>query len=131
MNIDKLLKKVEKNALNKDKQEVKQFTVGGETFDVLTMTRKEKSDFIYSRDASKTDMNIGELVKWAKPYIYRALQLKDLAVKAIDAGYIEKYHDVVDYLFEPTEILEIIAFITEINNMTMVQEEELEEIKKQ
>ena len=131
MNIDKLLKKVEKNALNKDKQEVKQFTVGGETFDVLTMTRKEKCDFIYSRDASKTDMNIGELVKWAKPYIYRALQLKDLAVKAINAGYIEKYHDVVDYLFEPTEILEIIAFITEINNMTMVQEEELEEIKKQ
>ena len=131
MNIDKLLKKVEKNALDKDKQEVKELVVGGEVYEVLTMTRKEKCDFIYSRDASKTDMNIGELVKWAKPYIYRALQLKDLAVKAIDAGYIEKYHDVVDYLFEPTEILEIIAFITEINNMTMVQEEELEEIKKQ
>lgn len=131
MNIDKLLKKVEKNALDKDKQEKKELVIGGETYEVLTMTRKEKCDFIYSRDASKVDMNIGELVKWAKPYIYKALQLHELAVKAVDAGYINKYHDVVDYLFEPTEILEIIAFITEINNMSMVQQEELEEIKKQ
>ena len=131
MNIDKLLKKVEKNALDKDKQETKELVIGGEVYEVLTMTRKEKCDFIYSRDASKVDMNIGELVKWAKPYIYKALQLHELAVKAVDAGYITKYHDVVDYLFEPTEILEIIAFITEINNMSMVQQEELEEIKKQ
>ena len=35
-----------------------------------------------------------------------------------------------EQLYAP-EILEIIAFITEINNMSMVQQEELEEIKKQ
>ena len=131
MNLDKLLKKVEKNALNKDKQEVKKLIIGDDEFEVLTMTRKEKCDFIYSRKATQSEMNVGELVKWAKPFIYRSLQLKDLAIKSIDAGYIQKYHDIVDYLFEPTEVLEIIAFITEINNIAGTQEEEIEEIKKQ
>ena len=48
MNLDKLLKKVEKNALNKDKQEVKKLVIGDDEFEVLTMTRKEKCDFIIS-----------------------------------------------------------------------------------
>lgn len=131
MNLDKLLKKVEKNSLNADVQKTFPLTVGGEEFEVLTMTRKEKQDFIYSRSTTKTNMTIGDAVKWAKPYIYRSLQLAQLAEKAIDAGYIKRNYDIVEMLFEPEELAEIIAFIVEINNLGEAQKEAYEDIKKQ
>lgn len=130
MNLDKLLKKVEKNSFNAEVQKTVPFKIGGEEFEVLTMTRKEKQDFIYSRSTTKTDMTIGDAVKWAKPYIYRALQLQQLAEKAIDAGYIRSNYDIVEMLFEPEELAEIIAFIVEINNIGEAQKEAYEDIKK-
>ena len=66
-----------------------------------------------------------------KRFIYNSLNLKELAVKAKDAGLITAYYDVIEALFEPEQIIEIIAFITEINGITAtVVEDELEELKK-
>lgn len=131
MNLEKLLKKVEKNSQNADVQKKYPFTIGGEEYEVLTMTRRKKQDFIYSRNATQKDFTVGDMIKWAKPYIYDALQLKDLAQKAKDAGYIKSYYDVVEMLFEPDELAEIIGFICEINNIGAIPEEVHDDLKKQ
>lgn len=130
-NLDKLLRKIEKNKETENETKVFQLEIAGETFDVRTMTRKEKRDFIYSQDANSSTLKADDLVKKMKPFIYKALNLAPLAEKAKDAGYIKSYYDVVEELFEPTEIFEIIAFIMKINNVTGEEpKEELEEIKK-
>lgn len=130
-NLDKLLRKIE---LNKEKEnEVKTYplTIGEETFDVKSMTRSEKRQFIYAQETGKSSMTAGDIVKKMKPFIYKALDLKELAVKAKDAGFIQSYYDVVEALFEPEQIIEIIAFITEINGISeKVVEDELEDLKK-
>lgn len=130
-NLDKLLRKIEKN--KETENEVKTFplTIAGETFDVKTMTRKEKREFIYTQETNVSKMTAGDIVKKKKPFIYKALDLSQLAVKAKDAGLITSYYDVVEALFEPDEILEILAFIMEINNISSKEVEgEIEEIKK-
>lgn len=130
-NLDKLLRKIEKNKETENETKTYPLEIAGETFDVRTMTRKEKRDFIYSQDANSSTLKADDLVKKMKPFIYKALNLAPLAEKAKDAGYIKSYYDVVEELFEPTEIFEIIAFIMKINNVTGEEpKEELEEIKK-
>ncbi len=130
-NLDKLLRKIEKNKETENEVKTYPLEIAGETFDVRTMTRKEKRDFIYSQDANSSTLKADDLVKKMKPFIYKALNLAPLAEKAKDAGYIKSYYDVVEELFEPTEIFEIIAFIMKINNVTGEEpKEELEEIKK-
>lgn len=131
-NLDKLLKKIEKN--KETAEEIKTFplTIAGETFDVKTMTRREKREFFYAQEAGKTNFTAGDLIKKMKPFIYKALDLKELAVKAKEQELITSYYDVVEALFEPDEILEIINFIVEINNISATNaESELDDIKKQ
>lgn len=130
-NLDKLLKKIEKNKETENDVKVHQLTIGDDTFDVKTMTRSEKRNFIYAQEAGKANMTAGDIIKKMKPFVYKALDLKELAVKAKDAGYINSYYDVVEALFEPEQIIEIIAFITEINNISEKDiEEDVEETKK-
>ena len=130
-NLDKLLRKIEKNKETENETKTYPLEIAGETFDVRTMTRKERRDFIYSQDANSSTLKADDLVKKMKPFIYKALNLAPLAEKAKDAVYIKAYYDVVEELFEPTEIFEIIAFIMKINNITGEEpKEELEEIKK-
>ena len=130
-NLDRLLKKIEHNKYNAEKTTTHQLNIGGETFEVRTMTRAEKREFIYAQETGKSSMTAGDIVKKMKRFIYNALNLKDLAVKAKDAGLIVSYYDVIEAVFEPEQIIEIIAFITEINGITsQVVEDELEEIKK-
>lgn len=117
-NLDKLLKKIEKNKETENDVKIHPLTIGDDTFEVKTMTRSEKRNFIYAQEAGKSNMTAGDIVKKMKPFVYNALNLKELAVKAKDAGYINSYYDVVEALFEPEQIIEIIAFITEINNIT-------------
>ena len=96
------------------------------------MTRSEKREFIYSQEANTKNMTAGDIVKKMKKFVYNALNLKELAVKAKDEGLINSYYDVVEALFEPEEILEIIGFITEINNIAGADvNEEIQELKKQ
>lgn len=130
-NLDKLLRKIEKN--KETENEVKKYplTIGGESFEVSTMTRQEKRDFVYAQEAGTSKMTAGDIVKKMKPFIYRALNLKELAVKAKEEGYITSYYDVVEALFEPDEILEILAFIMEINKISGdTIKDEVDEIKK-
>lgn len=130
-NLDKLLRKIEKNKETENETKTYPLEIAGETFDVRTMTRKERREFIYSQDANSSTLKADDLVKKMKPFIYKALNLAPLAEKAKDAGYIKSYYDVVEELFEPTEIFEIIAFIMKINNVTGEEpKEEFEEIKK-
>lgn len=131
-NLDKLLKRIEKN--KETAEEIKTFplTIASETFEVKTMTRKEKREFFYAQEAGKTNFTAGDLIKKMKPFIYKALDLKELAVKAKEQELITSYYDVVEALFEPDEILEIINFIVEINNISATNaESELDDIKKQ
>lgn len=131
-NLDKLLKRIEKN--KETAEEVKTFplTIASETFEVKTMTRREKREFFYAQEAGKTNFTAGDLIKKMKPFIYKALDLKELAVKAKEQELITSYYDVVEALFEPDEILEIINFIVEINNISATNaESELDDIKKQ
>ena len=131
-NLDKLLKKIERNKETENEVKTHPLTVAGETFDVRTMTRAEKRQFVYAQETSGKAMTAGDIVKKMKPFIYKALDLKELAVKAKEAGLIQSFYDVVEALFEPEQIIEIIAFITEINGITAtVVEDELDELKKQ
>lgn len=130
-NLDKLLRKIEKNKETENETKVYPLEIAGEKFEVRTMTRKERRDFIYAQDANSTQIKADDLVKKMKPFIYKALNLAPLAEKAKDAEYIKSYYDVIEALFEPAEIFEIIAFIMKINNITGEEpKEELEEIKK-
>lgn len=115
--LDKLLKKIEKNKESENEVTVHQLTIGDETFDVTTMTRSQKRDFMYAQGTSQESLTVGEITKKMKPFIYRSLDLKELAVRAKDAGYINSYYDVVEALFEPEQIIEIISFIMEINKI--------------
>ena len=131
-NLDKLLKRIERNKETENEVKTHPLTVAGETFDVRTMTRAEKRQFVYAQETSGKAMTAGDIVKKMKPFIYKALDLKELAVKAKEAGLIQSFYDVVEALFEPEQIIEIIAFITEINGITAtVVEDELDELKKQ
>ncbi len=131
VNLDKLLKKIEKNTETAEEQKTYPLEIGGETYEVKTMTRRQKADFLYTQEAGKSNMTIGDVVKRSKRFIYDSLQLSQLAVKAKDAGFIKSYYDVIDALFEPEQILEILAFIMKINNLTdEVIEEDIEEVKK-
>lgn len=130
-NLDKLLKKIEKNKETENEVTTHQLTIAGETFDVKTMTRREKRDFIYTQEATASKTTAGDIVKKMKPFVYRALDLAPLAVKAKEEGYITSNYDVIEALFEPNEIIEIIGFITEINNITEKDvTEEVDELKK-
>lgn len=130
-NLDKLLRKIEKNKETENETKTYPLTIAGETFDVRTMTRKERQDFIYAQDANSGNMTAGDLIKKMKPFIYKSLDMAQLATKAKDAGYIKSYYDVVEALFEPNELLEIINFIIEINNITGEDVKgDIEEIKK-
>lgn len=130
-NLDKLLRKIEKNKETENETKTYPLEIAGETFDVRTMTRKERQDFIYAQDANSGNMTAGDLIKKMKPFIYKSLDMAQLATRAKDAGYIKSYYDVVEALFEPNELLEIINFIIEINNITGEDVKgDIEEIKK-
>lgn len=99
MNLDKLLKKIEINYNEAEKQEKHALVIGGESYEVLTMTRAEKSKFMYSYSMStENKQKLGDMIEWARPFIYRSLQLAKLAERAKTAGYIKKYYDVIDML---------------------------------
>lgn len=131
-NLDKLLKQIEKNKATENEIKTYPLTIAGETFDVKTMTRKEKRNFIYTQETSTKNMTAGDIVKKMKPFVYSALDLAPLAARAKDAGYINSYYDVVEALFEPEQIIEIIGFLSDINDISEKDAtEEIEALKKQ
>lgn len=130
-NLDKLLRKIEQNKDTENDVKTFPFTIAGEEFEVKTMTRKEKRDFVYAQEAGGANMTAGDIVKKMKPFIYKSLDLAPLATKAKDEGLIKSYYDVVEALFEPEQILEIISFITTINGIVGENlNGEIEELKK-
>lgn len=125
-NLDLLLQKIEKNYETKEKTETEEFTVGGNTFEVRTMTRKEKSDIMFSLETGYKTKDVVQIM--IKP-IYYCFNLKDLAVRAKDAGYIKNYYEVVEMLFDPIELFEIITYLF-IKNGLNTDDAALEEISQ-
>ena len=83
-------------------------------------------------EIGKTNLKIGDVVKQSIPFIYNSLNLAQLAERAKQDKLIVKYYDIVELLFEPDEIIQIIAFMTEINGISEKQaDEDVEAIKKQ
>ena len=131
MNLDKLLKKLELNKASENEQKTYPFTIGGETYDVKTLTRAKKREFLYMFETGGQKLKIGDIVKRAIPFIYISFNLAPLAERAKQDKLIVKYHDVVELLFEPDEIVQIVSFIMEINNLSDTKaEEDVDEIKK-
>lgn len=132
-NLDKLLRRLEQNKENAEKTTTHQLTIAGETFDVRTLTEKEKREFMYLQQVGKKGFTVGEIVKMMKPYIYKSFtELPALATKAKEDGLIKSYYDIVEDLFEPSEIIDIVSFITDINKLFKMNiNEEIEELKKQ
>ena len=132
MNLDKLLKKLELNKASENEQKTYPFTIGGETYEVKTLTRTKKREFFYMNEIGKTNLKVGDIVKQSIPFIYHSLNLAPLAERAKQDKLIVKYYDIVELLFEPDEIVQIIAFMTEINGISEKQaDEDVEAIKKQ
>lgn len=131
MNLDKLLKKLELNKANENEQKTYPLTIGGETYEVKTLTRAKKREFFYMNEIGKTNLKVGDIVKQSIPFIYHSLNLAPLAERAKQDKLIVKYYDIVELLFEPDEIVQIVSFIMEINNLSEAKaEEEVDEIKK-
>lgn len=132
MNLDKLLKKLELNKNNENEQKTYPLEIGGETYEVKTFTRSQKRDFMYAFETGQNKLKIGDVIKRSIPFIYKALNLSSLAERAKQDKLIVKYYDVVELLFEPEELMQIIAFIMEINGISEKQtDEDVEDIKKQ
>ncbi len=132
MNLDKLLKKIELNKQTENEVKTFPLTIDGETYQIRTLTRAKKREFLYMNEIGKSNLTIGDIVKKSIPYIYQSIEgIKNLAERAKQEKLIVKYYDVIEYLFEPDEIIEIVGFMTEINNISEKQmEEDVEEIKK-
>lgn len=132
MNLDKLLKKIELNKQTENEVKTYPLTIGDETYEIRTLTRAKKREFLYMNEIGKSNLTIGDIVKKSIPYIYQSIEgIKDLAERAKQEKLIVKYYDVIEYLFEPDEIIEIVGFMTEINNISEKQMEgDVEEIKK-
>lgn len=129
-NLEKLLKKIEFNYHNKDKKETAEFKINDETYSVLLLNRSEKANLIFSRQNGDFN-NLKEIYEWLKPVIYKSFQLKEAAVEAKERGFIKSYYDVVDMLFEPPDIIKIIEFLLNANNLQNFKNEELAFEKKQ
>ena len=79
-NLDKLLRKIEQNKETENDTKTFPLEIAGEKFDVRTMTRKEKREFIYAQEAGTANMTAGDIVKRMKPFVYilNLIDLKDL-----------------------------------------------------
>ena len=111
----KFLKRIERNFLNKDKRTEVDFHLKGEVYKVLLLNRRDKRDLVLRKEyKAKTT---GDMYEWLKPYIYKSFNLKELALKALDEGYIQTHLEVIEMLFEPEDIPEIIDFMIQANNL--------------
>lgn len=128
-NLDKLLRKIEKNYSDKEKRESSTLTIKDNDYEVVTLTRSEKSDLFFSQTKELKTMK--DIYKWLQPFIYKSLQLKPLALKAKEMGYINSYYEIIDMLFEVDEIAQIVKYIFKINNLENYKDEVLDFQKKQ
>ena len=53
-NLDKLLRKIEQNKATENEVKTYPLTIGGETFEVATMSKVEKRQFVYAQETNKT-----------------------------------------------------------------------------
>ncbi len=127
-NLDKFLRKIEKNYLEKNKREEVDFHLNGEVYKVLLLTREEKLELLFSNAGRLKSLK--EIYEWLKPIIYKCFGLKEAAIRAKEEGYIKTYYEVIELVFEPCEIKRIINFILRANKLGTFKTEELDFQKK-
>lgn len=115
--LDEYLKKLEE----KNKAPEQTYTIHIDSLDddmeIRTLTHSEKKDLIYSEKIKKEtigDMLTPVMIKT----IYNCMNLNALAVAAKEKGLIKSYYDIVEHLFEPDDLAEIILKIYEINGLS-------------
>lgn len=129
MNLDNLLKEIEKKSENAQVQEKHSFRIKNEDFEVLSFTPRRRDEFVLDISACASDLK--RQINVVIPYIYEAFQLQELAVRAKENGLIDRYYDIVKKLFNTEEILSATAFLYKINNVWGTGVEgSVDEIKK-
>lgn len=138
--LDRRLKEIEKRKAQEQEQdeEIEKLTIDEEDYDVRRLNKQSKKELTCLMvDYSAQKQSSSTLLEKGKIFIYRALpEMSKLAVKAKEAGIIKKNHDIIEENFTTVEILEILTFICEMNNIAGADAkkefiEEIEDTKKQ
>ena len=130
--LDNLLKKIEENRNCKEGSEKIPVALpdAGETLEMRLMTFQERKDFQFSIvNNANGGVNIKDTLtsENIKKIIYNVCGLKDLAVQAKERKLINKYYDVVDFLFSAEDMS--IVFMALLDANRMVDNKEVEEVK--
>lgn len=128
INFDKYLKKIEKNYQEKEKRTTTEFKIKDDVYEVILPNRSEKIELFLSKKAKFE--SVKDIFEWLKPTIYKSFQLKNLAIKAKEDGYINTYYEIIELLFDGEDIAKIIDFFLQHLNESQVLSKELEFQKK-
>ena len=111
-NLDKYLKKIEENLNYKTSEYEIKIESLGETMKIRTLTLAEQRDWYNSMPIGGSKV-VGDFTnnKTMRKIVYNVMNLKEIAVAAKEKGLINSYYDVLDYLFTPEEIADILSNI--------------------
>lgn len=123
MDIEKYLKVIEAEKNRPEEKHIVHIKSLDEDMEIRTLTHSERRDLIYSQRIKKVtigDMLTPEMIKT----IYSCMDLKKIAVPAKEKGLIQSYYDIIEYLFKPDDIADIILKIYEINGMSTLKKDD-------
>lgn len=132
-NLDQLLREIEAQQATEQEENTTLYKIRGQEFEVRTLTSNDRKGLMYAVCDFGKNTKTEKMVKTIKPYIYKSFtELPQLAVKAKDAGLITAYHDIVEEVFTIPQILTIMAYLLEFNNIIDEEiQKEIDEQKKQ
>lgn len=115
--LDEYLKKLE-DAKNKETEKhIIHIDSLDDDMEIRTLSHAEKKELVYSERIRKEtvgDMLTAVMIKT----IYNCMNLSEIAVAAKERGLINSYYDIVEHLFEPDDLADIIGKIYEINGLS-------------
>lgn len=126
--LDKYLKVVMQNKQGTQTQKCSVFLPDmQEEFTFRTLTPAEVREVTFSLPYDTKCFADIYKSKVFKKTVYNACDLAPLATKAKKQGVIATYYDIIDYLFSPSDILELWLAIMDKNNIgsSKIQDEEL------
>lgn len=102
------------------------------------LTKAEKREFMLGQSINvdkdnKAKLSIGDTLKTSTKFIYNCFGLAPYAEQAKREGKIVKYYDILDVLFEISDLLTMTALIFEKSNIASANDEikeDVEEVKK-
>lgn len=130
MDIEKYLKIVEAEKNRPTEKHTIHIKSLDDDMEIRTLTHSERRNLIYAQRIKKVtvgDMLTPEMIRT----IYSCMGLKEIAIPAKEKGLIQSYYDIIEFLFTPDDIADIILKIYEINGMSSADkiEDPVDEIK--